>query len=306
MGMSFFVDKHISLKKSILFFSDAIRFKTRNLPKKALIQKRTSSFIFSANASLSLEAAVVFPLFLSACLAILFFAELFRLETRVNEVLYNTSKVYAQCAGLIDNDNTPESELFRLGLNGVSLYALSDELNKELNDGFDEMFLLSKGNTVFALASSKVDDNYIDLIYKYKVKFNVPFFSLPEIPIVQRCRFHTWSGKEREQKNDDDTIVYITPAGEVYHKNKDCTYIKLSIQSVIFSQVSEKRNNSGAKYYACDRCIKNNSVNGTVYITEYGTKYHNSLSCSELKRTVQEVKLSQVKDTRRPCSKCGL
>lgn len=42
-----------------------------------------------------------------------------------------------------------------------------------------------------------------------------------------------------------------------------------------------------------------------IYITNTGTRYHNNINCSELKRTVHEVRLSDVKDTKRPCNKCG-
>ena len=66
-----------------------------------------------------------------------------------------------------------------------------------------------------------------------------------------------------------------------------------------------KRNESGAKYYPCEKCFKKTTLGEVVYITNTGTRYHNNINCSELKRTVHEVRLSDVKDTKRPCNKCG-
>ena len=274
--------------------------------KKVLMQKRTSPFTLLPAASMTLEAAVVFPMFLAACMMILFFAELFRLETRVSELLFNSSKVYAQYAGLLMKDEESDNVFYEAGLKGFGIYEAANAFKEELGEGFNDEFLMAKGNMSYSFGYSRIDENYVDLIVVYRVKFNVPFISLPEIPIVQRCRFRIWSGRGRtKQADSDDIIVYIALNGQVYHKDRDCTYIKLTINSVKYSEINSKRNNGGGKYYACEKCIKKNSVNDVVYITDNGTRYHNSINCSELKRTVREVKLSEVKDSKRPCSKCG-
>ncbi|MBD8948918.1 MAG: pilus assembly protein, partial [Blautia obeum] len=63
--------------------------------------------------------------------------------------------------------------------------------------------------------------------------------------------------------------------------------------------VGQLRNKSGEKYHACERCRAGSA--GSVYITGEGNRYHGSLSCSGLKRTVEEV--LQKDCGLRPCSK---
>ena len=62
-------------------------------------------------------------------------------------------------------------------------------------------------------------------------------------------------------------------------------------------------NTSGKSYQACELCGKNNFVSA-VYITSYGTKFHTTINCSGLKRTVKSVPLSEV-EGKGACSKCG-
>lgn len=51
-------------------------------------------------------------------LMILYFGELFRLETRITQELYNSSKTYAQYAGLLANGDMEESQLMKAGISG--------------------------------------------------------------------------------------------------------------------------------------------------------------------------------------------
>lgn len=76
------------------------------------------------------------------------------------------------------------------------------------------------------------------------------------------------------------------------------------------------RNNSGSKYYECKVCKKNtddketddketgDTKTNSVYYTEYGTCFHSNSMCTELRRNIQKVKKSDIKD-RKLCEKCS-
>ena len=111
-----------------------------------------------------------------------------------------------------------------------------------------------------------------------------------------------WNGYKKagfgENKNG---LVYVTETGLVYHKNYHCTHLDLSIRMVNSEDVKKLRNESGGIYHACERC---KGGSGGFYITDTGDRYHSSLSCGGLKRTVYAIPLSEAAG-KRACSKCG-
>lgn len=140
----------------------------------------------------------------------------------------------------------------------------------------------------------------------YKVKLPVPVFMIPPIEYKETMRVKGWNGYVRTDfmAREDQDIVYITETGVVYHKDYHCTYLEPSVRMVSAEAVGGLRNGSQGKYYACERCMRGNKGNGTVYITDYGDRYHSTLECSKIKRTVYAVPVSEIKG-RGACSKCG-
>ena len=88
----------------------------------------------------------------------------------------------------------------------------------------------------------------------------------------------------------------------VYHKDYHCSHLDLSIRMTHLELVEGLRNENGGKYYPCEHCVKGNG--GNIYITNSGDRYHSSLSCSGLKRTIYAIPISEAAG-KGACSRCG-
>ena len=129
---------------------------------------------------------------------------------------------------------------------------------------------------------------------------------MPQMDWIQCFSAQTWIGRDPGRtigwngEIEEKQMVYIALNGEVYHRDPGCSHIHLSIHSVEKTQLGAMRNENGEKYHPCEEC---GGGTGNVYITDTGNRYHSSLECSGLKRSIVKVPVTQVKD-RRPCSRC--
>lgn len=140
------------------------------------------------------------------------------------------------------------------------------------------------------------------------VRSKAPFslLSAPEAAMEVKCVIKPWTGYDVEQVNqrkEEEETVFMTDHGEVYHRSRTCTHLLLTIRTTAFSSIGQQRNQAGGRYYPCEHCEKG-SFGTAVYITEQGDRYHASLGCRGLKRTVSAVYLSELSGVE-ACSKCG-
>ncbi len=129
--------------------------------------------------------------------------------------------------------------------------------------------------------------------------------------MTERCHTRAFIGVETrwrdgEEDEDDDASVYVTRTGRVYHTTLSCTYLTLSISQVKVEDLSYLRSEGGGIYYACESCVGESVLppGQPAYICNYGDRYHRSNTCPRIRRSIQEIKKSEV-GSRRPCSKCG-
>lgn len=127
--------------------------------------------------------------------------------------------------------------------------------------------------------------------------WRLPFIT--EDIVAEKAVCRAWIGFTGLQT--DETYVYITPEGRVYHLYSDCTHLSLSIQSVSIGKALSSKNEYGESYRKCELC--GDQAGGLVYITSEGNCYHFQRSCSGLKRTVRQVPLSTV-EGRSCCIRC--
>lgn len=148
-------------------------------------------------------------------------------------------------------------------------------------------------------------DELIRLVKPVRMKAPVPILAYPGTMITSCCYMRAWTGYDVTRGGDageGEIYVYITEHGTVYHRTESCSHLRLSIELVAKSEVGQLRNSSGGKYYACEKCGDRDA--GAVYITGEGNRYHNTINCSGLRRSVRCVPLSEAGGLP-PCGRCG-
>ena len=148
---------------------------------------------------------------------------------------------------------------------------------------------------------SEMTDNWITLTVSYHVRVPFPIIGRFTWKFTQQAKAHRWTGYEPEEDSYEDLSVYVTPYGTAYHLSKACPYLCPSIRAVPKPAVSGERSDDGSRYRACERCGFFHS--GYVFVTDYGSVYHTSLSCSGLKRTISQVKIRDASGYH-ACPKC--
>lgn len=277
----------------------SIRKESGSLPNRFVwkifhVSRVRISLSASARGSLTVEAACVLPVCLYAILAFLYFLQMLTMAGGVAEGLQDAGKQMAVYAYVQNSDGDEVRKKAGAVLN--LLYA-----RKRIRQAAGK-----EASSVSMLGSSILEeDEIIDLVASYRFRWRLPLFSR-SVPVVQRARVRAWTGRESsetgEEEEKKEESVYITENGSVYHRDRECSHIRLSVRGVAKGQVGGLRNEDGGKYYPCESCGE--KAGGWVYITDTGDRYHSHEACSRLKRSVIVVSLSQVEDWR-PCSKCG-
>lgn len=252
---------------------------------------RASVFTFF-KASITVEGALALPLFLFAVVCFLYLLEIMVIQTTIRSGMHYACKNYAQeayYAPLISADSIERDIVESIGAG-----RLNRSIVQNGSDGIDaRKSYVSPGTGVL---NCKVE---------YKVKLPIAVFGPLAMELKEEMRIKGWTGYVPGGFHGNiENTVFITEAGIVYHKKEDCTYLDLSIQTVLLSQIADLRNEYGEKYHACGTCPHIGGQSG-VYITNTGNRFHTKLSCSGLKRTIYRVPESEV-NGRRPCSRCGV
>lgn len=251
--------------------------------------------------SLTLEAAMVLPVFLFLILSCVFLMEVFLIHTEVQGGIFQAARNIASNVTLLSCEEGSGILGSEAGANAYCMMAARSKTLECIEDKLDDKVSLKGGKESLQFLHSKIQDNVVDVIVTYTLKLPYSFGIDISFPVVQRCQMRIWNGVKTGSRQLEE-MVYITKMGGVYHQSRECTHIQLDIRSISIEQITVERNNNGAKYYPCEKCGAAGEKK-QVYVTGDGTKYHTSLNCSGLKRFVLRVGISKV-GNRRPCSRC--
>ena len=240
--------------------------------------------------SMTAEAAVAVPVFFLAAVCLFYLMEIMAIGTCVRAGLQAAGKQAMQ-------DAYPVAVITPAGLERDVVHAIGAER-------LERSIIVGGSGGIHCEGSFMSPATGIGKIQaRYQIRLPVPMFGVPPITYEESMRIKAWNGYEKGFLGEEgDETVYMTETGIVYHKDYHCTHLDLSIRMAQFSEIESLRNEDGGKYYACGQC-KDTSAEG-VYITDTGDRYHTSLSCSGLKRTVYAVPISEAAG-KGACSRCG-
>ena len=244
-----------------------------------------------SKASVTVEAALAILIFLFAVLSLIYMLEIQSVRTCIRSAAQSAAKTAAE-----DTVMLPVVNIVKFRQDMIEA-AGADRLDRSILAGGS--LGLNCSRTYMSLITGE-----IHVSVGYSVRLPFPKFANLTAKFSEEMKVKAWTGySKRDGNSDDEQIVYITDTALVYHEDYQCTYLQLSVRFVPYSELSGIRNEDGGRYHKCDKCVHGDAFAG-VYITSTGGKYHNSLSCSGLKRTIHAVKKSEV-GVRGGCSRCS-
>lgn len=275
---------------------------SRIFPKRHAIERISllTSLRRGVEAGMTVEAAVVIPLFLYFLLNLSCAIELIRLHSNLQLALWDTcSRIAVYGHALGDSDLAPV----------FTGFYIKDQLEKHAGKEYLDNAPIKNGARGLNLWGSNIfsSQDELDVVVTYTASPWSSYASFSSFSMVNRYYAHIWTGYEIPQNPEEALkkldVVYMTENGEVYHENRNCTHLKLSIREVTRPEAESAKNQWGTSYSPCEKC-KPEPLDWNLYITDEGDRYHASAECPGLKRTVFSVPRSRVTGYR-ACSRCG-
>ncbi len=265
----------------------------------------------SLNASITVEASIALPLFIFFFVNIMTMFNILKMQCDMEAALHQTGNevaLYAydeRCAeGIIGAQDSGLSTV----TGALSLLYIQSRVEEYLGTELEKS-CVTGGASGLSYINSRVmmGNDIIDIVVDYKVHPLISLIGFKDFPVESRYYAHAWTGYDISGTGDisqeEEEMVYVTEYGEVYHRDINCKHLKLNVRTIGYESLGGVRNADGSKYYPCEYCGKG-IAGGNVFITDYGNRYHSSVSCAGLKRKIYTIPISEV-DGRPPCSSCG-
>ncbi len=257
-------------------------------------EKRTSQS--SLCGSMTVEASLVFPIFLFVFYAFLMLGQLLMTDDEVAKALLQTARYLAKEEYSIYEDKRSKVEEGeaekRVGLeSGVNL-PLKLRFLQYLDK--DRLKLVYGNIMGIRLKRHENSEDMVVLTANLVCEIQLPFIGKYQIPLKERVSQRIFSGYDGNGAFEREDYVYVAKHGDVYHLNPDCSYISVRVVAADSLDALGKQ-----KCHLCD----DNAANGK-YVTICGNKVHQDINCSSLTRTIRLVSKKEL-DGLPLCSRCA-
>ena len=257
---------------------------------------RFSSFPM-VKASMTIEAALVLPLFLFFFLQISGFIEMLRLHSNLQYGLWKAGKTLMLYGAAEEVAETvPELAVSYLYVNGV----LQSTLGKEYLD--NSPLALGSNGINFLEPDIITESGDVDVTITYQVRPKGQLLPFAYGRLSNRFYGKVWNGYDISSGSESGQVAYVTRYGEVWHITRECSYLDLSVQTALARELGNYRNQWGKSYVKCSFCATG-AMPEQVYITQEGDCFHYKEGCLGLTRHVEIISWEE-REKYRPCSRC--
>lgn len=282
--ISFIMQKNIITKSLQVPCSPLYNTSKSYLPGKRVLpftsQKKSKTWL---DASMTVEAAVVLPLFVFLGLAVLAPMQWLNTQRKIQTV----------------------TEQF---CEDLSQYAYETEYRNSFSDTAAGLWLYGNvypyANSV-RIIKSEVSNECEDIQFELEYREKIPFFleGISDVSMRVAAKRRCWiglGGKLTGEHTDEAGLemeremVYVTPEGQRYHRYRDCRYLSNMCKAISLRELETVRNMDGKIFYSCDFCVREQGTQDTVYITDWGIRYHNDRSCASMSLYYRKVMLEDV------------
>lgn len=278
--------------------------------KKSYIDKINSSiegtsvpvfFNKKVRAGMTVEAAIVFPVFLFFFINLSCAIEMIRLHCNLEAALCNTGyKVSIYGSALISAE--AEDVLFSY------IYVKNAVIKHAGKEYLDSSPLLYGSDGLRFLESDIFTSNdTFEITMTYAVAPWIQYVGIRPFRMANKYYGHIWNGYDLSNSVEDKEkiqTVYIVENASVYHEDSNCTHIKLAIREVSSFGIESERNIYGNKYTLCERCGKG-VMPDKLFVGKEGERYHYREDCPGLTRTVYSMAKEEAELKYNPCSRCS-
>lgn len=296
--------------------SENLKFPLSNICRFMEGTSLSASFSKKVSAGMTVEAAIVLPLFLFFFLNMGCVIEMIRLHGNLQLALWQVGSMLSVYGYALDSGELPQEDASgedwwkELAGNAASAVYVKRKITASAGEAYLDHSPLTNGAAGLQLWESRVfgEEDEIDIVVTYSVSPWSSLIGFPSFRMANRYYGHIWNGYRLSGGSEiqgEVRTVYIAENGTVYHLRRECTHLQLSVRQVGAAGIDGERNQNGGRYGPCERCA-GGGMPGTLYITKEGDRYHYDENCSGLKRTVFSMTLEEALEAGyRSCSRCG-
>lgn len=236
--------------------------------------------------SMAVEMVTAFPFFLFAMLTILMFGQIFMADQEIHRSM-------VECARELAISPKPEETAITAKIHWL----------QNVDQKYIDHSCIKGGTNGVHFFGSRYEEEAGEIVLQTRYEATIP------LPVFHKLRWKlgyeihqkAFRGYDPALEGEESTWVYVTEHQSVYHTSRGCSHLQLKIQQA-WNTKEYLAGTSG--YQPCEICMKKCKQIKQLYITEQGRKYHSTLACSGLKRTIRRVKKEEVGNLA-PCSRCG-